>query len=375
MKKNKLIKKRNEEVTSLYIHIPFCLDICSYCSFLHCFYMEKLANSYMNKLNEELNSLNIKYLKTIYIGGGTPSCLPIFLIEPLLKKLDDIKKDEHYEFTIECNFDSIDEDKLRLYKRYGVNRLSFGVESFDENILKDMHRHHDEKRVREVINLARTLGFNNINVDLIYGYPKQDMDVLKSDVEKILYLDVEHISTYALSIEERSELYAKKIKECDEDLARMMFDYIFEALSKKAYIRYETSNFSKEHFPSKHNLVYWKNLPYYGIGAGAASYVDGCRFQNTENISKYLKGITSEEKKDKLSNEDQLFYKFMLGLRLKEGLSLNNIFDEVSNSTKKKYEQVIDHYLNTKLLEQKDDVLMTTYEGSLLLDLILKDLL
>ncbi len=367
--------RRNEEVTSLYIHIPFCLDICSYCSFLHCFYVEKLASSYMAKLVEELDNLNIKYLKTIYIGGGTPSCLPIYLIEPLLKKLEAIKKDEDYEFSVECNFDSIDSTKLELYRRYGVNRLSFGVESFDEFILKDMHRHHDELKVRETIALARSLGFANINVDLIYGYPKQDMNVLKSDVTKILSLDVEHISTYALSIEDRSELFAKKVEETDEDTLRTMFDYIYESLTKHDYVRYETSNFSKPHFASKHNLVYWRNLSYYGIGAGAASYVNECRYQNTENISKYLKGITCEEKKEKISDEDKLFYKFMLGLRLKEGLSIKDIYEDVSKATKEKYEKVINHYLNAKLLIKEGNTIMTTYEGSLLLDLILKDLL
>ncbi len=375
MRKSKAKKRRNEEVTSLYIHIPFCLDICSYCSFLHCFYVEKLAASYMEKLNEEFDKLNIKYLKTIYIGGGTPSCLPPYLIEPLLKKLSAIKKDEDYEFSIECNFDSINLNKLSLYRHYGVNRLSFGVESFDENILKDMHRHHDERKVKETIALARSLGFSNINVDLIYGYPKQDMRILKSDVKKILSLGVEHISTYALSIEDRSELYAKKVKEADEDTLRTMFDYIYESLTSHGYVRYETSNFSKPNYTSKHNLVYWKNLPYYGIGAGAASYVNGSRYQNTENISKYLKGITIEEKKEKLSNEDKLFYQFMLGLRLKEGLSTKDVYKDVDEKIKNKYEKVIDHYLKTNLLKKDKDRLMTTYEGSLLLDLILKDLL
>ena len=368
-------KRTNNLPRALYIHIPFCLNICSYCSFCHLLYDENRAIAYIDRLIEELKQLKIGELHTIYIGGGTPSSLPIFVIEKLFKEIDKIHLDDDYEFSIEANVESLDEEKLKFYLKHRINRLSIGVESFDANILKDMRRNHDAKMVEDVIKLAKSLGFNNINCDLIYGYPHETINILKNDLNCLVALDINHISCYGLTVEDRSILHAKKIKPQDDDMLRDEYDIIYKFLNKHGYKRYETSNFAKPTYESKHNLTYWYDEQYYGIGLSAASYIDGLRLVNTSNFERYLHSENIIEEKEYLTEEDHLFYEFMLRLRLDEGLSLDNIFNEVNFETKNKYLRIVNKYLDRNLLTLKDNRLKTTYEGSLLLDSILIELL
>ena len=206
-------------IKSCYIHIPFCENICSYCDFCKLLYNEKIIDKYLDCLEKEIEEKYKKEkLETIYIGGGTPSCLSINQLERLFEILSRLNKDENIEYTIEGNFSSTTKEKLLLYKKYGINRLSLGIESIDKNNLKLLERENSKEEIKEKIKIMKELGFNNINVDLIYAIPNETLEVLRKDIEFILSLDIEHISTYSLIIEENTKLYINKVKNIVEDL-------------------------------------------------------------------------------------------------------------------------------------------------------------
>ena len=310
------------KVDAMYIHIPFCKSICTYCDFCKVLYNADWVNPYLGKLRNEIND---KYLgetiNTIYIGGGTPSCLALGELEYLFEILKKVKTGPDLEFTFECNLNDINKELLILLKNNKVNRLSIGIESFDEEKLKFMNRNHTFKEAKEKIALCRELGFNNINVDLIYGIPNENLKTLTNDLKMMLKLKPEHISTYSLIIEKNTLIGVNKIAPIEEEVDSTMYDLINKTLSKHKYNHYEISNFAKPGYESKHNLKYWNNLEYYGFGVGASGYVEGVRYENTKSITDYLKGttITSKvivSKKDNMENE------LILGLRKLEGVNL-----------------------------------------------------
>src|SRR5574344_1054540 len=299
---------------AVYIHIPFCKSICSYCDFCKLLYNEKWIEEYLDVLNIEIKEkYNDEEIRTIYIGGGTPSSLsPRFLL-----KLFDIIKLFHLslqcEFTFECNLNNIDTNLLTILKDNGVNRLSIGIESFNSKKLAFMHRNHSFLEAKEKISLCRQMGFNNINIDLIYGIPKESIHVLKQDLKKIIKLSPEHVSTYSLIIEDNTMI--SKLNPIDEDTDYEMYKNIIRLLTKHDYLHYEISNFAKKGYESKHNSNYWLNNNYYGFGLGAHGYIGNVRYENTRNINNYLnKKIIL--KQNVLSKEYDLFNYIMLGFRL-----------------------------------------------------------
>lgn len=340
---------------SVYIHIPFCSSICSYCDFSKFYYNEVWVNQYLEALNNEID-LNYKgeVLNTLYIGGGTPSCLNI---EQLTKLFNIIKKfnlSTKVEFTFECNVENINKEKLEFLYKKGVNRLSIGVQTFNNDLLKILNRHHTKEEVIEKINLAKSIGFNNINVDLIYAIPKEDMNILKNDLDLFLSLNINHISTYSLIIEPNTKLYIDKFKNIDEDLDYEMYKYICTKLKKNGYNHYEISNFAKDGYESSHNLTYWNNEEYYGFGLGASGYVNGVRYDNTKNLNKYLnKNYIYEshelELKETIENE------FILGLRKVKGIN-KKIFQDKYNINIKDINHVKKLITDGKLLEDEDNV-------------------
>lgn len=313
-------------VKSCYIHIPFCEKICSYCDFCKLFYNESLVDKYLDELEREVNSLyNGEVFDTIYIGGGTPSSLNTVQLERLFLITDKLKKSEHLEFTIECNFSNTTKDKLILFKKHGINRLSFGLETTNSEQLKLLEREEGRDEAIRVIKDARKIGFNNINVDLMYALPGETIDDLQEDLEFISSLDVEHLSCYSLIIEEHTKLGIKGIDNIDSDLDFLMYKTICDFMKEKGFKHYEISNYSKEGFESRHNLVYWNNEKYYGFGLGASAYIDNRRTSNTRSISHYLKGryLLYEEV---LENEDLLYYEIMLNLRKSDGIDLDKLY-------------------------------------------------
>lgn len=321
-------------IKNCYIHIPFCNKICSYCDFCKLYYDEKFVNRYLNELEKEIKSIyKGEVLDTIYIGGGTPSSLNNKQLEKLFEILKLFNKSETVEFTIESNFENINEEKLLIYKKNGINRLSFGLESINENNLTFLNRNITKEKINNTINSCRSLGFNNINIDLIYALPLEDISILKNDLDYIFSLDIEHISTYSLMIEDHTMLKINSIENISEELDYEMYKLICKEMKKNNYYHYEISNFSKSGYESKHNLCYWNNDNYYGFGLGASSYIDNKRITNTRSINKYLKGNYRLDIIE-LSNNDLIEYKIMLNLRKAEGISLEEVKLDVRDLVK-----------------------------------------
>lgn len=343
-----------------YVHIPFCSQICSYCAFPKMFMYEKYVLKYLDSLEDEIDSIyKGEVLDTLYIGGGTPSSLNVDDLDRLFQILSKFKLSNNYEFTFECNIENISKEKLELMKKYGVNRLSFGVQSFNKKILKFLNRNYSRKDVFNVINLAHNMGFKNINIDLIYGIPFEDMKILKNDVNLFLKLGITHISTYSLMIENNTVLGNLGYKNILEDLECEMYSYIKNKLKQYDFIHYELSNYALCGYESRHNLNYWNNNSYYGFGLGAVSYIGNYRISNTCNMRKYLQGNYEkeriyEDKKVQMSNE------MILGLRKTKGISLKCFEDKYGVDVKKVYD--IDMFLNNHILEEENGCLKINEE-------------
>lgn len=315
---------------SIYIHIPFCNSICTYCDFCKIFYNKKYINDYLNNLEQEIKvRYKSEIVNTIFIGGGTPSSLDDEELIRLMNIIEIFKLNDNYEFTVECNIESITENKLKIMKKYGVNRISIGVESFDNSIIKLLGRNHTKKDVYNKMGIVKRY-FSNINIDLIYA-AYDDINILKSDIDCFLKLDIPHISTYSLIIEDNTMLKINGMKNIDEDIDYEMYKYIEDTLEKNNYIHYEISNYAKNGYQSKHNLVYWNNEEYYGFGLSSTSYINNKRITNTKNLRKYLNGeyldtSVYEDKDIRMENE------IMLGLRKFDGINLDRFKDKFNVS-------------------------------------------
>lgn len=327
---------------SIYIHIPFCTTICTYCDFCKIYYHKKYIDNYLGSLKKEIEDrYKHEKVKTIYIGGGTPTSLTKEELTKLLEITRVFNTDEELEFTIESNIETITEEKLKIMKKYGVNRLSIGVQSFNEEIIKILGRMHTKEEVFTKIKLVKKY-FDNINIDLIYAVT-DDLNIVKEDIATFLKLDLPHISAYSLIIEDKTILKINNYPSIDEDTDYQMYKYIEEALEKSGYIHYEISNYAKKGYESIHNLTYWNNEEYYGFGLSSTSYLNNERRTNTRNITKYLNGAylgtnTYEDRETRMENE------IMLGLRKINGLNLDTF--------KRKYHIALEEVYNiSSLLE------------------------
>lgn len=310
----------------LYIHIPFCKHICNYCDFpkriaINSFQIEE----YVNFIIKEIEEYKEFYpsVKTIYIGGGTPNLLSDELMIKLLKKINEQNID-YDEFTIECNPEFITKSQLEIFKRFGINRISLGVESFNDEDLIKLNRHHTKSDAIESINLIKQMGFKNINIDLIFAHPFDSLMNVKKNLEIFYSLKVNHISYYSLILEEKTVfnhlINQGELKLLDNDTEAVLYDYIINDLKKHGYHHYETSNFAYIGYESKHNQVYWNSNEYIGIGAGASGYLNSKRYTYDSRLKHYYNKefieqtfITEAEKKKEF---------FLLGFRLIDGVSL-----------------------------------------------------
>lgn len=329
---------------SIYIHIPFCNSICTYCDFCKMYYNKKYINDYLYALKKEIEErYQGEKIKTIFIGGGTPTSLDNEELTKLLELVKIFNTEKEIEFTIESNVESLTEEKLKIMKEYGVNRLSIGVQSFNDEIIKILGRNHTKKDIYNKINLVKKY-FNNINIDLIYAVTN-DTNIVKEDLKEFIKLDIPHISTYSLIIEDKTMLKINNYQNIEEDIDYEMYKTIEDTLEKNNYIHYEVSNYAKKGFESKHNLVYWNNEDYYGFGLGSTSYINNIRRTNTKNLTKYLNNnyIDEEEYEDK---EVRIENEIMLALRKLEGLNLETFKEKYGKSLE-------DLYNITNLLEEK----------------------
>ena len=338
-----MLKKRekSKEIKSVYVHIPFCSSICSYCDFCKFYTNHQWIEKYLKSLSNEIHKYyNNDIIKTLYIGGGTPSSLSIDELNKLFNILKIFKLEKDYEFTFECNIEDITITLLELLKSNRVNRISIGIQSFNNKYLSLLNRNHKKDISIEKIELVKKY-FNNINIDLIYAIPGQTLEALKKDLDILLNLDIPHISTYSLIIENNTKLYIDNVKNIDEELDYNMYKLICTTL--KDYNHYEISNFSKKGYESKHNLNYWDNNNYYGFGCGASGYINNTRYDNTRSITNYINGKYRYEK-EVLTKKKTIENEFILGLRKTHGIK-KDIF-------KTKYNTDIHSDIVNKLLSQ-----------------------
>ncbi len=314
-------------IKSCYIHIPFCKNICSYCDFCKNYYNDEMVSKYLDALEKEIKDNYKKdVLDTLYIGGGTPSSLSYDNLNKLFNVLKTFKLSNNYEFTFECNFEDITDELLKLLKENKVNRISIGIQTFNNKFEDILSRTIDKDKMFENISKVKKY-FDNINVDLMYAVPTESINDLKKDLINIIKLDVTHVSTYALIIEDHTKLSIKNIKEISDDLQSNMYYMIVNELTKFGYNHYELSNFAKKGYESRHNLTYWKNERYYGFGAGTSGFINNTRYDNTKSIINYIKGKTKvyEEKLNKLMlMKDEV----MLNLRMTKGINKNNFYNK-----------------------------------------------
>ncbi len=340
---------------SVYIHIPFCKSICSYCDFCKFYYNDRWATEYIDVLAYEIN----KYyeedtINTIYIGGGTPSSLSMSNLKKLFNVIKVFKLDSKYEFTFECNVDDINIPLLNLLKESGVNRLSIGIQSFDKKKLEYLNRVHNKREILNNIKLCKDNGFDNINVDFMYGLPVENLCMMKRDFNKFLKLGIEHISTYSLIIEDHTMIKNNKDKNIDEDTEVKMYKYILKKLKKKGFHHYEVSNFSKYGYESVHNMTYWKNEEYYGFGLASHGFINGVRYENTRNYNKYMKG---EFRLNELlvSTEEDMENELILGLRMLDGINVEHFNSKYKYNIFKVFK--INEAIDKGYLIYKDDIL------------------
>lgn len=302
---------------SVYVHIPFCKQKCLYCDFNSFDNKKEKIEEYMAALYKECSKYTFNRLKTIYIGGGTPSFIEPQYIERILGILPEAE-----EVTIEANPCTVTAEKLEIYKKAGVNRLSIGLQSTNDNILKEIGRAHTFEEFDKAFKLAREKGFKNINVDLMFGLPNQSLIDLKKSVDYLIGLSPEHISCYSLIVHEN---VFENLPPDDEE--RRMYYYTKDALKKAGYVQYEISNFSKIGYESKHNLAYWNQKEYIGLGAGASSYANNVRYTNETSIEKYIEGINTNKDIRRIdetqTEEDKIREYMILRFRLTAGVNIS----------------------------------------------------
>ena len=373
-----IISTMQKKPTSAYVHIPFCTQICYYCDFSKVFIKNQPVDSYLEHLLEEFQSYDIQKLRTLYIGGGTPTALSAPQLEVLLDGLTkNLDLSALEELTIEANPGDLDADKIAVLKNSAVNRVSLGVQTFDDKMLKKIGRSHLEKDIYENIDRLKLAGFDNISIDLIYALPGQTMEQVKENVAKAIGLDIPHMSLYSLILENHTVFMNRmrrgKLPLPKEELEAEMFEYIISELERAGFEHYEISNFSKPDFESRHNLMYWDNAEYYGIGAGASGYVNGVRYKNHGPIRHYLSAVEEGNARiteEHLSQKEQMEEEMFLGLRKKSGVSMARFEEKFGRSFDGLYGEIVKDLVQQGLMQIEGDRVRMTKRGLFLGDTV-----
>lgn len=380
-------------MAGLYVHIPFCVSRCIYCGFYSTVGIDK-RDEYLDALQKEIEIRN-EYLNedinTIYIGGGTPSALSNKQLERLFRIIGKfveeknkcrITENKEFEFTIECNPNDLDDEKIDLLRESLVNRVSMGVQTFDDSRLKFIKRRHNSAQAKEVFRKLRKAGFGNISIDLMFGFPNQTIDEWGKDIDEAIGLQPEHLSVYSLMIEEGTPLYnlvaAGKVKEIDEEKSLAMYKLLCKKMEESGYEHYEISNFAKHGCHSRHNSSYWRDIPYMGIGAAAHSYDGLSRQWNISDLNKYIdeigKGKVSFERE--IIDETTHFNDIITtATRTAEGISLEKIKREFGDKYLNNLMNEAKKHIANGMLEIADDNLRLTKEGVFISDYIMSDLI
>lgn len=366
-------------MTSAYIHIPFCEQICFYCDFNKVFLKNQPVDEYIDALLEEAKmqfaSFPCDKTETLYIGGGTPTSLTAQQLDMLCAGLRDIFPYHDGEFTVEVNPGDLDEDKLHVLQNYGVNRLSLGVQTFDDRLLKSIGRKHTANDVFATLNLIEKVStIDNITIDLMYALPHQTKESWQDTITKTCQLDLPHIAMYSLILENKTRFAnlarRGKLHRPSEDDEIWMFEYAKEQLLNHGLKQYELSNFSKPGFESQHNLMYWNDEEYYGIGAGASGYLQDIRFTNKGPIQHYLEDIHHHERPllftEKLTQKEKMEEYLFLGLRKIKGVAYDDFYQTFKQSLQEIYGTVISDLVKKQWLYDDGKYISLTEQGLLL---------
>ncbi len=357
---------------ALYVHVPFCDKICAYCDFVRVKTHPKLIAEYLGALKAELETYPKQLYQSIYIGGGTPSALSVKELTILLEIIKPCSKLAQ-EYTIEVNPESLTFEKARLFKRYGINRVSLGVQTFDDHELKLLHRAHTYGDIQKTMDLLIHFGITNISIDLIYGLPLQTLESFEKSIHEAFKLPITHLSLYSLTIEPHSEFGRQKLEKVSDEMEERMYFKAIELIEHHGFHQYEISNFTKDQ-PSRHNTCYWHSDDYIGIGPGAVSLYHQQRIENTKNLSAYSQGKWHSNTVS-LSLEDQRYEFMMMGLRLKAGITLKRYETRFFESYHEHYGAAIEKLIKKGWLEEVEDTLRATDSGFPLLNTVLGELL
>lgn len=355
---------------SVYIHIPFCVRICTYCDFNKFYIANQPVDEYLDCLIKEMATREDKIVETMFVGGGTPTALSELQLEKLLQAINDLFVITK-EYTFEANPDELTEAKIKLLKQYGVNRLSLGVQTFDDELLKVLGRTHHSGDIEKAVNLSRKHQIDSVSLDLMFHLPGQTLKQFDDSLNKALALDVDHISSYALILEPKTQfynLYRKgKLKLPNEDLGEVMYQHLKEKMKNSNLNQYEISNFSKSGHESLHNMVYWKNEEYYGFGAGAHGYIKGVRYGNINPVNQYIKKINHNEmpklQSSDVSIKEQMEEEMFLGLRMTEGVSKSKFKNKFKRSIEDVFGDHVNELTSRELLIDENDYLRLSNRG------------
>ncbi|OLO38868.1 coproporphyrinogen III oxidase [Alkalihalophilus pseudofirmus] len=363
--------------TAIYVHIPFCEHICHYCDFNKVFLHGQPVDEYVSALDSEMKEVANQFLKepieTIYIGGGTPTALSPQQLEKVLISLHQhfSLTDSLKEWTVEVNPGGLTEEQLTVLHHYGVNRLSIGLQTFDPSLLEKIGRTHQPEDIYKTIDLARQKGFNNLTVDLMFGLPTQSLTSYKDTLQKAFALEIEHFSAYSLKVEEKTVFYnllrKGKLPLPSEDEEAIMYELLIDQMNQHGYHQYEISNFAKRGYESKHNLIYWNNEEYFGVGAGAHGYIEGVRYANIGPVQKYIQSIDATNQarleSHSLSENEKREEEMFMGLRKLEGVSQQKFKKRFGVEVMEIYREQIQRLVENQLLEIDRDRIKLTKKG------------
>lgn len=364
----------------VYIHIPFCHQICNYCDFNKVFFKNQPVDEYIEAVGKEIAMAKsntpeqFKHIETIFIGGGTPTALSPNQISRLLHLINEHIGTHPIEFTSEANPDELTFEKLQALKNGRVNRLSLGVQSFDSGLLQRLGRTHSNENVYETIANAKKVGFENISIDLMYGLPGQTLEQWKDTLDKALELNLPHYSAYSLIVEPKTVFYIQyskgKLQLPTEEHEAIMYELLMEQMEKRGIHQYEISNFAIKGFESVHNKIYWDNDEYAGFGAGAHGYLNGVRYSNHGPIKKYLQaidqGVLPIVHSHRVTKEEKCEEEMFLGLRKNEGVSIQGFEERMGVSMLVKYGEIINELKKEGLLTIEENRVKLTKKGRLL---------
>ncbi|WP_312093272.1 radical SAM family heme chaperone HemW [Niallia sp.] len=366
-------------IQAAYIHIPFCEHICHYCDFNKVFLKGQPVDEYLDSLEIEIKLTIEKYgkqqLSTIFVGGGTPTSLSASQLERLCGIINtELQHHPGIEYTFEANPGDLTEDKLKALYEGGVNRLSFGVQSFNNELLQRIGRTHKAEDVFSSIESAKKIGFNNISVDLIYSLPGQTLEDFQETLKTAFTLDIQHYSGYSLIIEPKTVFYnlmrKGKLPTPGEDVEASMYGVLLEEMGRHGFQQYEISNFAKPGFESRHNLTYWNNEEYFGFGAGSHGYVTGNRYSNHGPLKKYMQPLEQGElpilQEHKVTEIEQMEEELFLGLRKNKGVNLSLFEEKYKKNLLQLFNKEIKGLVSRELIEIQSDYLKLTEKGRFL---------